>query len=161
MASAIADRDAGRPDRASSSSNNGNGIDAAQHSHGLPDDDDESFHSAMSPGAATASVTTPPPPYWSNNGHGHGFNGHQRTPSDLSGSLPVGAITLRDNEELEDDDRNTACWAKSVEIVDHTVINGSATNIGAFVVWIIRVETLSVRTSPAHCLLPSVPVERR
>jgi hypothetical protein len=45
---------------------------------------------------------------------------------------------------MEGDDRNNACWAKSVEIVDYIVVNGSATNIGAFVVWIIRVETLTV-----------------
>lgn len=58
--------------------------------------------------------------------------------------LPAGAITLRDNEASDLDDRNSACWAKSVEIVNHTVVNGSATNIGAFVVWNIRVETLNV-----------------
>ncbi|KAK7743468.1 hypothetical protein SLS53_004002 [Cytospora paraplurivora] len=40
-------------------------------------------------------------------------------------------------------DRNRACWAKSVEVTDYVVVNGSATNIGAFVVWNIRVETLS------------------
>lgn len=58
--------------------------------------------------------------------------------------LPAGAITLRDNEASDLDDRNSACWAKSVEIVNYTVVNGSATNIGAFVVWNIRVETLNV-----------------
>ncbi|RGP79600.1 hypothetical protein FLONG3_2348 [Fusarium longipes] len=57
--------------------------------------------------------------------------------------LPAGAITLRDNEASDLDDRNSACWAKSVEIVNHTIVNGSATNIGAFVVWNIRVETLN------------------
>ncbi|KAM0562993.1 hypothetical protein ACHAPJ_001836 [Fusarium lateritium] len=57
--------------------------------------------------------------------------------------LPAGAITLRDNEASDYDDRNSACWAKSVEIVNHTIVNGSATNIGAFVVWNIRVETLN------------------
>ncbi|EEU48189.1 uncharacterized protein NECHADRAFT_75520 [Fusarium vanettenii 77-13-4] len=57
--------------------------------------------------------------------------------------LPAGAISLRDNEANEHDDRNNACWAKSVEIVSYTVVNGSATNIGAFVVWNIRVETLN------------------
>lgn len=40
-------------------------------------------------------------------------------------------------------DRNKACWARSVEVSDHVVVNGSATNIGAFVVWNIRVQTLS------------------
>ncbi|KAF4124910.1 PX protein [Geosmithia morbida] len=92
----------------------------------------------LSPGSA---VTTPP--YWTANKSDN--NGHQRTPSNQSSdSLPAGAITLRDNETLEDDDRNTACWARSVEIVDHIVVGGSTiSNIGAFVVWIIRVETLT------------------
>jgi hypothetical protein len=62
--------------------------------------------------------------------------------------LPVGAITLRDNDTSEPNDRNNACWAKSVEIADYTVVNGgAATNVGAFVVWNIRVETLSVSCS--------------
>lgn len=41
-------------------------------------------------------------------------------------------------------DRNKACWAKSVEVTNYVIVNGSATNIGAFVVWNIRVQTLSV-----------------
>ena len=70
--------------------------------------------------------------------------------------LPREAITLQDNECEEDDeqrpgsqsalgrDKNRACWAKSVQITDSVLVNGSATNIGAFVVWNIRVETLNV-----------------
>jgi hypothetical protein len=81
------------------------------------------------------------PPYWSGAGAAHAH--HQRSISNMSvESIPAGAITLRDNETSDNDDRNSACWAKSVEVVDHTIINGSATNIGAFVVWIIKVETL-------------------
>lgn len=81
------------------------------------------------------------PPYWPNSG-----GGHRRTISAVSTEsvLPAGAITLRDNEASDYDDRNSACWARGVEVIDHTVLNGSATNIGAFVVWIIKVETLSV-----------------
>lgn len=106
-----------------------------------PSDDDEAARAdAFSNVVTPSSVTTPP--YWTNSNRLH-----QRTPSNISAeSLPAGAITLRDNENIEDDDRNNACWAKSVEIVDQTVVNGSATNIGAFVVWIIKVETLSVST---------------
>ncbi|KAH7156548.1 Phox homologous domain-containing protein [Dactylonectria macrodidyma] len=83
-----------------------------------------------------SSVTSPP--YWVNS------HGHQRNISSVSveSVLPAGAITLRDNETSDDNDRNAACWAKSVEISDYTIVNGSATNIGAFVVWNIRVETL-------------------
>ncbi|KAM0479709.1 hypothetical protein ACHAP7_005500 [Fusarium lateritium] len=76
----------------------------------------------------------------------HRLPSPRRTISNMSTEsvLPAGAITLRDNETSDFDDRNSACWAKSVEIVSHTVVNGSATNIGAFVVWNIRVEALNV-----------------
>ncbi|UNI23161.1 hypothetical protein JDV02_008996 [Purpureocillium takamizusanense] len=101
------------------------------------DDDEDNGHvstSMMSPASATS------PPYWLNSS----IHQHQRSVSSLSAdSLPAGAITLRDNDTSEHNDRNDACWAKSVEIVDYTVVNGSATNIGAFVVWIVRVETLN------------------
>lgn len=94
--------------------------------------------------------------------HNHGHNhGHARGVSSASveSVLPPGAITLQDNERDEDEDgggrrsnsselygrdRNRACWARSVQVTDHVLVNGSATNIGAFVVWLIRVETLNV-----------------
>ncbi|KAI1656960.1 Phox-like protein [Daldinia decipiens] len=79
------------------------------------------------------------PPYWINT-HSH----HARGMASASvESLPAGGITLRDNESSSLDDRGNACWARSVEITDYVVVNGSTTNIGAFVVWNIRVETLS------------------
>jgi hypothetical protein len=100
------------------------------------------------------------PPYWmmnvaNTNGNTlHPQTSHNRTAS-VESVLPAGAITLQDNEDGSSDagngdaniygrDRNRACWAKSVEVVSHVVVNGSATNIGAFVVWNIRVETLTV-----------------
>ncbi|CAH0015005.1 unnamed protein product [Clonostachys rhizophaga] len=91
----------------------------------------------LSPATSTTlSPTTPP--YWINS------NIHQRSRSNVSvESIPAGAITLQDNENNLDNDRNNACWARSVEIVDHIIVNGSTTNIGAFVVWIIKVETLT------------------
>lgn len=77
------------------------------------------------------------PPYW--------YQTHARSPSRASDQESmIGAIVMRDNESSSIDERNHACWAKSVEITDHVIVNGSATNIGAFVVWNIRVETLSV-----------------
>lgn len=99
---------------------------------------------AVSPVVSPSSVTSPP--YWVNS------HGHQRNISNVSveSILPAGAITLRDNETNDYNDRNNACWAKSVEIADYTIVNGSATNIGAFVVWNIRVETLHVGTLPAR-----------
>lgn len=80
------------------------------------------------------------PPYWL-----HRQSNHARTTSTASvESIPTGGITLQDNENSSIDERNSACWARSVEISDHVVVNGSATNIGAFVVWNIRVQTLNV-----------------
>ncbi|KAJ4146343.1 hypothetical protein NW754_001809 [Fusarium falciforme] len=101
--------------------------------HDRPLDDNDAAASTVSPSSITS------PPYWLN------VHGHQRSASNMSAEsvLPAGAISLRDNEANEHDDRNNACWAKSVEIVSYTVVNGSTTNIGAFVVWNIRVETLN------------------
>ncbi|PHH75520.1 hypothetical protein CDD80_2317 [Ophiocordyceps camponoti-rufipedis] len=66
-----------------------------------------------------------------------------RNTSSLSvDSLPP-AITLRDNDTVEHSDRNAACWARAVDIVDYTIVNGGATNIGAFVVWTVRVQTVT------------------
>ncbi|KAK7404002.1 hypothetical protein QQX98_010229 [Neonectria punicea] len=95
-------------------------------------DADETLSSTMSPSFITS------PPYWVTS------HSHQRNISNVSveSILPAGAITLRDNESNDYNDRNSACWAKSVEITDHTVVNSSATNIGAFVVYNIRVQTL-------------------
>ncbi|KAL7924107.1 Phox homologous domain-containing protein [Trichoderma austrokoningii] len=102
-------------------------------SHG--GDNDAALHSALS----TASSVTSPPPYWPH------ASLHQRNISNLSTEsfLPAEAIRLRDND-TNDDDRNSACWAKSVEITDYIFINGSNnTNIGAFIVWNISVETMN------------------
>lgn len=121
---------------------------------------------ANSEAATSHSVTSPP--YWmlvhgrpdegrpGRPGAGGGGARHYRAVSNASvDSVIPNAITLRDNECEDDDDRpdsgglygrdrNRACWAKSVQIVDSVLVNGSATNIGAFVVWNIRVETLNV-----------------
>ncbi|CAL3972420.1 unnamed protein product [Diplocarpon coronariae] len=74
------------------------------------------------------------PPYW--------VQPHQRSFSKISvESIVDGAITLQDNTD-SGDSKNKACWARSVYITDFVVINGSSTNIGAFVVWNINVDTL-------------------
>jgi hypothetical protein len=92
-------------------------------------------------GSDDSPVTSPitSPPYW--------VQSHQRSASAISiESIPNGAITLQDNTDGEDA-KNKACWAKSVYIEDHVIINGGRTgigNIGAFVVWNITVETLHV-----------------
>lgn len=101
-------------------------------------EDDEALRNALSATTSPSSITSPPP-YWPHAGL------HQRNISSTSAEsiLPDGAIRLRDND-TSDDDRNSACWAKSVEIADYILVNGSNTNIGAFVVWNVRVETLNV-----------------
>lgn len=119
-----------------------------------------SYAEDLSPHDTASSTMSPSsvhsPPYWLN-------SGHQRTVSSLSADsvLPAGAITLRDNETSEHDDRNNACWARGVVVDDYTIVNGSATNIGAFVVWIIKVETLSVSAVPrGSCIARELTVRR-
>jgi len=131
-------------------------------SAGSDSDPDEELSTAPSSPVGTGASPVTSPPYWLQTHGGHG-----RTVSNIS-TESVLPITLQDNEEEEEEeegrgrdggserlgsagsggshgrDRNKACWAKSVEIRDYVVVNGSATNIGAFVVWNIRVETLSV-----------------
>ena len=109
-------------------------------------DDTDIFHEASTT-LSPSSINSPP--YW---------KAHQRSTSNVSADsiLPAGAIMLRDNETNEHNDRNNACWAKSVVISDFTVVNGGPTNIGAFVVWNIKVETLNVGASwNALTMLPS------
>lgn len=121
----------------------------------------------------------------------HPFNNHSHN-NQSTDSLVPGAITLQDNEAEDHDDgrggagparngngeaqrnseetrtsygrdRNKACWARSVEVTNYVIVNGSATNIGAFVVWNIRVQTLSVSTSfslPSSSLLFSACPKR-
>jgi len=109
-------------------------------------------------GSDSGTVTSPSvasPPYWS--AQASGPKGHHRALSNMSAEsvLPPGAITLQDNEyddgpdgsNVHGRDRNRACWARSVQVKDYVLVNGSTTNLGAFVVWNIRVETLNVRYS--------------
>lgn len=139
----------------------------------LSSDNDDAGSSDNAPGTSSADisqddasselVTSPSvtsPPYWA---HGHsqpnglGRTRHARTVSSASAEsdLPPGAITLQDNEHDDGPDganvygrdRNRACWARNVDIVDYILVNGGTANIGAFVVWNIRVETLNVRIS--------------
>ncbi|KAF6827683.1 PX domain-containing protein YPT35 [Colletotrichum musicola] len=103
---------------------------------GLFGDEDDETESRDAESSVTSPASVTSPPYW--------MNHHQRSVSNMSTEsvLPAGAITMHDNEASDGNDRNRACWAKSVEITDYVIVNGSATNIGAFVVWNIRVETL-------------------
>lgn len=99
---------------------------------------DQQPTSQGSPSTAEISPATSPP-YW--------VQSHTRTVSNISiESIAPGAITLQDNTDGRDD-KNEACWAKGVHIDDYVVINGNRTGIGAFVVWNVTVETLSVSKS--------------
>ncbi|KAL0474424.1 Phox homologous domain-containing protein [Neurospora intermedia] len=115
--------------------------------------DGSSQDDASSELVTSPSVTSPP--YWA---HGHtthsqGRTRHARAMSSVSAEsdLLPGAITLQDNEHDDGPDganvygrdRNRACWAKKVDIVDYILVNGGTANIGAFVVWNIKVETLN------------------
>lgn len=87
------------------------------------------------------------PPYWTARNSQDHPSGHGRTVSSVSveSLIPAGlGITLQDNENSTTDDRGSACWAKSVEVTDYVIVNGSTMSIGAFTVWNIRVEMLSV-----------------
>ncbi|TEA11225.1 PX domain-containing protein YPT35 [Colletotrichum sidae] len=103
---------------------------------GDDEDDDETVSSRDLESTVTSPASVTSPPYW--------MNHHQRSVSNMSAEsvLPAGAITMHDNEAGEENERSRACWAKSVGIADYVIVNGSTTNIGAFVVWNIRVETL-------------------
>lgn len=113
--------------------------DSATHTTNTYPDDSADNESDTWESAVTSPASVTSPPYWLMNG-----TGHRRSISNMSAEsvVPIGAITMRDNEASGRDERNKACWAKSVSITDHVIVNGSATNIGAFVVWTIRVETL-------------------
>lgn len=73
------------------------------------------------------------PPYWQ----------HNRTASyaTVASSDRAPAITLQDNTDSQSL-KHTQLWAKSITIDDYVIVKGSATGIGAYVVWICRVETL-------------------
>jgi hypothetical protein len=111
--------------------------DAPQQAHDSEDDDGVTA-SSSSPVVSPASTTSPP--YW--------LNHNQQTYSTLGeGSTESGGITMMDNEVDDEDGNNprgSACWARAVEIPDYVVVNGSATNIGAFVVFNVRVQTMNV-----------------
>ncbi len=111
--------------------------------------DDETTNATDSSVQPNTSATAPP--YWQN------VPSRRRAASTQSSDSgrPTGAILLLDNEADECEDRNNACWAKNVEIVDHTVVNGGATSIGAFVVWNVRVETLQVRGDAVQRAVPN------
>ncbi len=133
------------------------------------DADDNASEASIPSDDASEQMISPAvsiPPYWSHSrdqqSHLQAYtSGYTRAVSSASAEsvLPPGAITLQDNERDDEDestgrrsnsselygrDRNRACWARSVHVTDYVLVNGSTTNIGAFIVWNIKVETLNV-----------------
>jgi hypothetical protein len=112
----------------------------------FPDSDPETDERDDNGSSRVASPAITSPPYWMT-------QGPNRDRSNVSAEDLPGVITLQDNEDDDGPggsnvygrDRNRACWARSVEVRDYVLVNGGPTNIGAFVVWHIRVETLNVR----------------
>ncbi|KAK0747777.1 Phox homologous domain-containing protein [Apiosordaria backusii] len=134
---------------------------------GAEDDDDDvasTTSSSNHDNDNTEHVTSPSvtsPPYWHSTNHppnrttSSSSNLRPLSTASLESVLPPGAITLQDNESetpshyhhhqispTTPQDRNKSCWARSVTITDYITINTSHTNLGAFTVWNVSVETL-------------------
>ena len=73
------------------------------------------------------------PPYWLRN--------RSATHSTIRSLETPPAITLKDNTE-EDPKAHNQLWARSIVIDDYVVIQGNSVGIGAYIVWICKVETL-------------------
>lgn len=77
------------------------------------------------------------PPYWLRR-----RSGTQSTTLSLERPPP---ITLKDNTDNSIDDPTRAhqqLWARSIAIDDYVIVKGNNVAIGAYVVWICKVETL-------------------
>lgn len=77
------------------------------------------------------------PPYWLRS-----HSGTQSTTLSIERPPP---ITLKDNTGTDNEDSAQAyrqLWARSITIDDYVVIRGNSAGIGAYVVWICKVETL-------------------
>lgn len=103
------------------------------------------------------------PPYWS----------HRRYESYCSiGNTKPPPITLEDHTKEPSFVSNSA-WAKGVTVDDYVLVSGSVPNVGNFVVWNCRIDTLDVSElfllnkfrsviikglNPSHCqpVLPHV-----
>lgn len=83
------------------------------------------------------------PPYWS----------HRRyeSYSSVKNTKPP-PITLEDHTE-EPSEQSGAVWAQGVTIDDYVLVSGTLPNVGNFVVWNCKIETLDV-SSVALLLVP-------
>lgn len=81
------------------------------------------------------------PPYWS----------HRRyeSYSSVKNSKPA-PITLEDHTE-EPSEQSGPAWAKGVTIDDYVLVSGTVPNVGKFVVWNCKIETLDVSPITLSC----------
>ena len=78
------------------------------------------------------------PPYWS----------HRRFESYSSVKITKPTpITLEDHTE-EASEQSNPCWAKGVTIADYVLVSGNLPNVGKFVVYNCKVDTLDVSAFP-------------
>lgn len=87
------------------------------------------------------------PPYWRQH-HQRDFSRSSLTSVD-TGPSSKPAITLEDHTADPNSETSRGLWAKSVTIEDHVVVTGM-TGVGAYVVWICKIQTLDVRISDNH-----------
>lgn len=97
-------------------------------------------------GAADSSKTSLIPPYWS----------HRRYESyaSIENTKPA-PITLEDHTE-DLGEHTASCWAKGVSIDSYVIIDGTVPNVGRFVVWHCKIDTLDVSLLP-HNLVHVYP----
>ncbi|KAL1985719.1 hypothetical protein VTN96DRAFT_7467 [Rasamsonia emersonii] len=76
------------------------------------------------------------PPYWR-----HHRNASRASQTSIDTAISKPAITLEDHTEDPNSDTSRGLWAKSVTIDDHVVVHGK-TGVGAYVVWICKIEML-------------------
>ena len=94
-------------------------------------------------GAAVNSRTSLIPPYWS----------HRRYESyaSVENTKPA-PITLEDHTEGLGE-HTASCWAKGVSIDSYVIIGGTVPNVGRFVVWNCKIDTLDVSSLPNALLM--------
>ena len=99
------------------------------HNHDSPNDG----HSTQEADGTDPSPTLIPP-YWS----------HRRyeSYSSVQNAKPP-PITLEDHTE-EPSEQSGAVWAEGVAIDDYVLVSGTVPNVGNFVVWNCKIETIDV-----------------
>ena len=91
--------------------------------------------------AAESSRNTLAPPYWS----------HRRYESyaSIANTKPA-PITLEDHTDGLSE-HSGSCWAKGVTIDSYVIVDGTVPNVGKFVVWNCKIDTLDVSRLSNFC----------